>query len=1273
MQISREITRRFQGAINSLGAGSKATRSAQAWSPILWAAVTLCFAVLMVGVKANAQTAGSGSIQGVITDPSGALIPNAAVTITDQATQVKLSTKTSSGGDYAFPSIHIGTYTLTVVAPGFQTFTSTGNILEVGSSISLNEKLTVGSTDTKIEVHANGLALQTEDASFKQTIDKTEIQELPIISNDRSIEGLVQTAGGSNGNSVPGDASGSKFTTQTTGISIAGAAGNAISWRLDGGDNNDYMSGGNNPLPFIDAIGQFSVETAALGAEDGNHIGGLVNIVTQSGTNTYHGSAFEYARRTFLDAENFFSTPTAAQPHDELHQDQYGGTFGGHIIRDKLFAFAAFQHQFLNNKVANSTAYVPTADNILRGDYSTTDPVPVYAVSATTGKIVNLTPANGCSQNSVQLSDPISGAILPGNKYNQPGGPTLPVWNAAALALQKQLPVIDPTVDIHNCGLVSYSIPNQDLDSQFDTRVDYTINGKNTMYARYFLDSEQLPAFYSPTNILLSQNAGRPEIRYQTISLGENFVISSNLVNSVHLTATRRQLARGFNPATPNVNVFGVKDFQAVGAGIWIAESQNNHGFNVGGGSNLLATIDDNIPVDFSDDITWIRGKHQIAIGGSILRNQLNVNNGYESDGNSNFNGIYSGAHAAVPATLNPANLPTMAGPQGPSTGDTNLDLLEGAMSSFTQSKPQQNALRGWIPTIYVQDTFHATPRLTVTAGVNWEPEFFPTDYFHRGVQFSQTAFLAGQHSAIYPQAPAGSFFYGDPGVKPNFTNNSPWQFNPNFAVAYDLSGTGKTVVRAGVAYAYDVPNFFSQQRVQQNAPFSVLTTPNSSGQLCFSDPWLVGGNTNGGLTQGCAQTGGTDVDPFPFNNASFVFPQQSLTIVLPPTYKAPNTVQWTASIQHQFSHGWNAQIFYTGNRTQHELGALPLNPAVYVPGVWGANGTGCTGVVTYGPAAVAAKTGGATPGVGPFPTAGTPCSVSNVNKTGSDPDNTVARAVLTNASPLQGNFYSPNGSSSGASIIESNTTYANYNGVVVTVQHRFSSSFSLLTNYTWSKCLDNADPQGDISGLEYSNPNNLAADYGRCGQNQDVRNILNVSLVLRSAFPIHGIAGYLINNWEVAPLVRLTSGTTLNITQGQDESFTGNGGDRPNFVPGVNQYLHTTIRSDHTGAVYSDRSFLNQAAFVPNMVAGTQGDVSRNSLSGPIYFQNDASLTRIFPIYEKVNLALRLDAVDPLNHPSFSNPGTGASSGSFGGTFGEIGGTSYGPRIFQFSGKVSF
>jgi hypothetical protein len=1227
MKISDQMMRGFRRAGGQVGTGAQPL-SCPHFNKIDTAnlcAVAFCFAILLFAAQAIAQTTGSGSIQGTVTDPSGAVISNASVTLTEASTHVTLTTKTSSSGDYAFPNIHVGTYSVTVALTGFDTFTSTGNVLEIGSSISIDAKMTVGSTNTNIEVHSDNLALQTEDSSFKQTIDNNQVTQMPL--NGRQLTSLISLAGGAQ-NAGVGDATGSKYPAQAVTISIAGAPGNTISYRLDGGDNNDYMGGGNNPLPFPDAVGQFSVQTAVLGAQDGNEAGGLVNIVTVSGTNNYHGSAFEYIRNNIIDANNFFSTSK-----DQLHQNQYGGTFGGPVRipklfdgRNKLFFFVGFQHTHASSASATSNAYVPTAAN-LAGDFSATDS------------------AGNCGQSIVQLYDPITGAMLPGNKYNQPGGPALPQWNASALALIKQLPAINPALDPYNCGHVSYSIPSINSDNQFDTREDYTINKRNNMYARYFLDSYQIPSFYSPTNILLTTQSGNPEIRYQSITIGENFIIRPNIVNSAHYTATRRQLSRGFNPATPNASAFGIKDYQAVPSGIWIncSTSGSNHCSTIGGGSNLLAVINDNIPVDVDDDVTWVLGRHQLAFGGGYVRNQLNVNNGYESNGDFTINGIWS----AKPGASKPA--------------DANLDLLEGAMSGFSQSKPQQNALRGSIPTLYIQDTFHATPRLTLSGGIRWQPLFFPHDAFHRGTTFNMAAFLNNEHSSVYPNAPAGTYFYGDPGVKSAFTGNTPWKFNPNFAATYDLYGNGKTVFRAGVGYAYDQPNFFVQQRVQQNPPFSILVSPNTGAQLCLSNPWLIGGTGNAG----CGQTGGTDVSPFPQpaipNPANTTFSQQSQFIVLQSTYQMPDTLQWTASIQQQLPHGWSFELFYTGNRTQHLLVGVPLNPGVYVPGVWGPNGTGCGDIATSGPAATAAHTVGGGP-------VGSPCSVNSINQNTKNGiyNNQQARVALTMANPVQGNYYS---GGSGGSLLESNSAYGNYNGLIATLQHRLSSTFSLLANYTWSKCLNNADPQGDISGGSFSNPNLPYVDYGRCGS--DVRNIFNTSLILKSAFPIDGVRGYIVNNWQLAPLLRFVSGTPFTVTEGQDESFTGNGGDRPNLVPGVNPFKYTTIKSDHGGTVYANQSYLNQAAFVLNTVPGTQGNIRRNSFSGPVYIQDDIALSRIFPIRERFNVTLRLESFNFLNHPSFSNPNSGGPS--FTGNFGAITGTSQGGRVFQGSFKVAF
>ena len=1164
--------------------------------------------LLLTACTVRAQIAGTGSIQGTITDATGAVVTNAPVTISNASTQVQHTTKSDTSGVYTFPNIDVGTYTVAVSVPGFETYEKTGIVLEVGSSISINVNLTVGATNQKVVVKAEGLALQTEDPSFKQTIDQREVTEMPL--NGRQMTSLITLSGGAAA-APGGDFTGSKYSYATIAVSIAGGGGNTTQWKLDGGDNNDYMANGNLPFPFPDAVSQFSVESTALGAQDGQHSGGLVNVVTRSGTNSYHGSAFEFIRNNYIDATNFFSTSK-----DTLHQNQYGGTFGGKIIRDKLFAFAAYQHLKNDQSTASTQVYVPTAAN-LAGDWSNTDPPPGAA-------------ANNCGKPQ-QLFDPLTGATLPGNKYA-----TAPTYNPQALALTKYLPPINPAFDKYGCGEVSYAIPSEVADNQFVTRVDYTINPKNNLYGRYFIDGYQAPAFFSPTNILITTASGNLQ-RVQSLTFGEEYTINSNTVNSAHISATRRRNNRGYNPAVINLTTLGVNVYQAEPNGLQlsVASSGKNHGWATGGGTNSVAHFNNNAFI-FDDDVTMVRGRHQFVFGGSYVWNQLNISNAFNGNGVPTFNGEYS---ASGPAG-------------GTLVGDANLDFLQGAMNSFAQSKFQQNALRAPIPSLYFQDTFHASTRLTLVAGLRWEPQFMPVDVFNRGAIFNMSAFLANQISSVYPKAPAGMFFYGDPGVSRQFTKNSPWQWSPNLGASWDPLGNGKTVIRGGLELAYEQVNFFTAQRVQQNAPYATNANPNTSAQLCFSEPWLVGGTG-----YGCNQVGGTNTSPFPLPEiptpATAIFPAQSQLETLPTQFYASNTLQWTLSVQRDLSHGWQLQIDYIGNRTNHAPIALPPNPATYIPGNWGANGTGCTGIVTTGPAAVK-------PGA-----AGTPCSTTK---------NQNSRFALTQANPLQGNGIQGGG---GGSLLITDTAYSNYNGVVTTLQHRLSANFSLLSNYTFSKCLNIADSNGD-PGNVVENPGNPQMDYGRCGS--DFRHIFNTVMIARSAFPIHGIAALLANNWELAPLFHIVSGFPLNVTAGSDVSLTDIGNDRPNRVDGVSPYNFAKIRSG--AASEATRSYLNQAAFAVNTTPGTYGDVSRNSVSGPMFFQFDSQISRIFPIHERLSLDLRLEAFNVLNHPNFIL-GTGttasqaaATSNPASGNFGQITGTVTSPtgaRVFQGGVKLSF
>jgi hypothetical protein len=1193
-----------------------------------WLTVFFCVFVFLFAAKVNSQIAGTGNIQGTILDATGAIVPNAAVTVTETSTQVVHSTKSSTAGTYAFPGLPVGTYNLGVVVPGFKTYLQSGIVLEVGSNIAVNVTLSVGGSNQTIEVHAEGLALQTEDVTFKQTIDQKEVNEMPL--NGRQMTQLITLSGGSN-LAPAGDFTGSKYSYATISVSIAGGGGNTTLWRLDGGDNQDYMGNGNLPYPIPDAVSEFSVESTDLGAQDGGHVGGMVNVVTKSGTNHYHGEGFEFIRNNYIDATNFFSSTP-----DTLHQNQFGGTFGGPIKRNKMFAFAAYQRWKADQSQSSTQATVPTAQN-LAGNWSITDGTPGVSGS------------NACNSTHapIPLVDPLTGTALTGNQYA-----TTPTYNAPALALQKYLPPINSALDPNNCGFVFYAIPYAITSNQFTTRVDYTVSSKQNIFGRYFVDGYQFPAYFSPTNILITTQSGNIE-RVQTFTLGDAYTIKSSIVNAAHISILRRVNNRGYAPNDINAATLGVNIYQFVPNGLQMSEGK----FSIGGGTNSVAHFNDNTGA-INDDMTWVKGKHQIAFGGEWVQNQLNIGNVYEGNGIFTFNGEYSGS-----------------GPAGGSTiGDQNLDFMQGTLGSaspFQQSKKQQNALRGPIPSLYAQDTYHATPRLTLIAGLRYGPNVMPHDYFNRGVVFNQADFLANKTSSVYPNAPAGALYYGDPGVTRQFTQNTYVQFSPNVGVSYDPIGNGKTVIRAGGALMFDNPNFFTAQRNQQNPPFATaVTQTQATGKppINFSNPWANGAFTSSPFPQPAIPT-----------PSQALFFAQSQYIVMPQQFRPAYTMQWTLSIQREFGHGWQAMVDYIGNTTRHDPVGVPFDSAVFIPGVWGAGGTGCTGIVTTGPAAV-------TPGA-----AGSNCSQAKGPNYSARFLLTTENPAGTNASgnPTGGNQYL--GGGAGSVIIDDGAT-ANYNGLIASIQHRMSSTFSLMANWTWSKCLDIEDAQGDLAGTTVENPNNLRMDYGPCGS--DFRHIENVVLVARSGFNNHlnHLEKLIVNNWELAPLIHIQTGIPFTVMSGQDNSLTDVGNDRPNLVAGVNPYAEVKF---HKATGEANREYLNPAAFQQVTVnctstttgacpaLGTYGNIGRNSFRGPKALQFDAQISRIFPIHNNWTTTLRLEAFNVANHPDFQPPSsatTGSLPANSGGaatltssTFGQVSATFNQARVFQGSIKINF
>src|SRR5579872_936377 len=484
----------------------------------------LLFCLLaMATVRAvNAQAVSNATVTGRVVDEQGAVVVGAQIRMTAVTTGATFNVVTNTEGIYTVPNLPIGEYTLQATFPGFQTYLQSGILLRVGDNVAVNIPMKVGNVSESVEVHANASLVQTQQNTISQVVDQQRIVDLPL--NGRDPTQLI-TISGASVNHSDGTNTGSKSFFSSQSISIAGSAGDATNYLLDGGDNNDSFTNVNMPFPFPDALAEFSVETSTLPARNGLHPGGVVNAVTKSGSNRWHGDLFEFIRNGDVNAINYF-----ASRQDSLKRNQFGGTFGGRIIRDKLFFFGGFQQSNIRQDPASSTAYVPTAAS-LTGDFSALD-------------------GPGCQAKGVArpIVDPTTGNPLPNFK--------IPVssFDPAAVALAKYLPQTS-----NPCGKASFGIPVQSAEGQYVGRVDWMINSKHSLYGRYFVDDYNLAAFFDPHDILVTSVTGNVE-RAQTLVLGETYSITPTTVNSLHVTFGRRTDNRGPNASGVDAASLGVKN-----------------------------------------------------------------------------------------------------------------------------------------------------------------------------------------------------------------------------------------------------------------------------------------------------------------------------------------------------------------------------------------------------------------------------------------------------------------------------------------------------------------------------------------------------------------------------------------------------------------------------------------------------------------------------------------------------------------------------------------
>jgi Carboxypeptidase regulatory-like domain/TonB dependent receptor len=670
-------------------------------------------------------------ISGTVRDDTGAIVPDVQVTATDTDTGVKRTVVTDSAGYYVLTNLPVGPYRIEATKMGFRNFVQTGIELQVGSAPELPITLGVGAVTETVQVEANAAQVDTRTVGVGAVVENQRVVDLPL--NGRDPSQLIALSGAAvQGSANPG-------FDMRTGYQFAVAGGNAtgVQYYWDGANYIDLFSGTGMLLPFPDALLEFRLSSSAQDASNAGQGAATINAVTKSGTNSFHGDVFEFIRNYDVNARDFFSTGP-----DGLKRNQFGGTFGGPLKKDKFFFFLGYQGTTVRQTPVGSVQFVPTAQE-LAGNFAAF--------------------ASPECQNGVQVH-------LRGPFVNNQISPAL--FNPAAVAIAKLLPQ-----GTGPCGAIIVSTPLHENDNQGLARVDYQHSDKQSMFARTMIAKQQavVPYTLDATNILTDGGVGNND-QESAVILGDTYVVSPSEVNSTRLFFNR------ISAILPGASAFGAEN-----VGINDYTYQPNYlpvnvigGFYLGSGQFSENSFAYTTDFGVNEDFTVSRGSHVFAFGGYFLRT---------------IEWSVAQAWSAGSWTFAPAL-----------SGLGMSDFFLGFAAQFREANPNPLNVRQNSMALYAQDTWKVTPRLTLNYGVNWDPFFgqsFPQGDVYT---FSLSNFYQGIRSKAIPNAPPGFLFPGDPGfydnsgIQPTYT-----YFNPRVGLAWDPSGGGKTAIRLGGGISHDV------------------------------------------------------------------------------------------------------------------------------------------------------------------------------------------------------------------------------------------------------------------------------------------------------------------------------------------------------------------------------------------------------------------------------------------------------------------------------------
>ncbi|MGC2698224.1 MAG: carboxypeptidase regulatory-like domain-containing protein [Candidatus Angelobacter sp.] len=810
---------------------------------------------------AAAQDA-TGRIVGNAYDQTGAVIPGVHVKVTNTATLVTREAITDSAGYYQVLSLPIGAYTVSADHKGFNPIVTNANKLEINQSLKIDLKLTIGTNTESVTVEATAATVETINPTMGSTITEREIANAPL--NGRNVLDLALLQPGV----LPADNPGNAGTkSANTAFSISGGRNDSNTFLLDGGANNDLLNNGAVYNPNPDAVQEFKVLTSNFGAEYGRNGGGIVTVVTKSGTNAFHGSAFEYNRNTAYNANDFISN-SQGSPRGVLKRNQYGGTFGGPILKQKVFFFLSYQGQRQTQLVPSDVGQTFTAAEI-HGDFS---------ASPNNASIAAFLAANPFFQSNAALA--AQGIIDPtkidpvAQKYIQAG--LIPVSNV-------------PT------GAISFQNPAQSNSDDFTGKFDFEASSKDhlsvtlgrlknpTVLPGGFVGLPASPVFTSSTNNLREFS-----------NFSYTRILSSTMLNEFRATAQRSDTLQatpsnklgtpqsfGSNITPDNATAPPLLTFPALAAG-----------FSPQGPSRL---VDNTFAV--SDTFSWTRGKHTMKYGGSFSAFQDNQVFDFFVDGNFDFEDFTAGA-----------------------TGNAFANFLVGVPDTFFQAPAAPSNIRSKSTYLFGQDEWHIASNLVFTFGLRYEYSTPKLDT--QGRTFS---IVPGAQSTVFPGAPAGLLFPGDKGAPTGANFPDKNDFAPRAGFAWQPFKDTKTSIRGGFGVFYDVLKAEDNFQFNGQVPFAssaFLSFDPTAGPApfgFFTDPFGSTGSPNPFPSKpidhsvNFASTFGT------FGGGGVFF--------VDPHLRTPYTYQYNLNIEHEIARKLTVAAAYVGSSSHGLTGLKDIDP----------------------------------------------------------------------------------------------------------------------------------------------------------------------------------------------------------------------------------------------------------------------------------------------------------------------------------------------------------